>query len=442
MKSLLRIARTSLLLWFGAAFLAGGLVCLSMGIQWAAQQQLYRNDGRTVDAVVLSKSIKPASRQENSSTRYEITYRFTTENGMEIHGTDAVGVELWESLAQGGRVRITYLSGDPQSNRVENSGDMGSSLAAIVLGSVFGVVGGFFFVRSGTKVLRQWSILRAGDAVQGTITAIAPTNVEVNNVRQWEVRYQYRDHLSRIHEGTSDALAPGEAGTLAVGDKVNIRFDRERSEESVLESPELPLKEQGSQNSSSSETHPSFWTQLGGFARMLALVFVVIILGEVLTQLTGFDRIIARHEDVLLPATFATAALGFMLFMGGILYRIFGGEGEPMSHADVEDLSRRSAFHTRPSFARASAYRFKGKSAGSSFHDSFSIKEAKAAWNQRAWRNSLRWRGNFVIMAGVLLLTVGLFGVFIVIGTGGIKLLCAGAILYALVRTIVAFARE
>lgn len=174
---------------------------------------------------------------------------------------------------------------------------------------------------------------------------------------------------------------------------------------------------------------------------MLALVFVVIILGEVLSQLTGLDQIIARHEDVLLPATFATAALGFMLFMGGILYRIFGGDGEPMSHADVEDLSRRSAFHARPSFARASAYRFQGKSAGSSFHDAFSIKEAKAAWNQRAWRDSLRWRGNFVIMAGVLLLTVGLFGVFIVIGTGGIKLLCAGAMTYAGVRTIIAFAR-
>jgi len=35
---------------------------------------------------------------------------------------------------------------------------------------------------------------------------------------------------------------------------------------------------------------------------------------------------------------------------------------------------------------------------------------------------------------------VGLFGVFIVVGSGGIKLLCAGTIMYAVVRTIVAFA--
>jgi hypothetical protein len=173
---------------------------------------------------------------------------------------------------------------------------------------------------------------------------------------------------------------------------------------------------------------------------MLALVFAVIFLGEVLAQLTGIDRIIARHEAMLLAATVVTAVFGFTFFMGGILYRIFGG-GEPMSHADIEDLSRRASFQRRPSLARASAYRFRGKSAGSSFHDAFSIREAKAAWRQRAWRDSPRWRGNFAIMAGAFFLTVGLFGVFIVIGPGGIKLLCAGAIVYAIVRIIIAFAR-
>ena len=138
-----------------------------------------------------------------------------------------------------------------------------------------------------------------------------------------------------------------------------------------------------------------------------------------------------------------TTGLGFMLFMGGILYRLFGGgDGEPMSQGDVEDLARRTAFHSRSSVARASAYRFKGKSAGSSCHDSFTIKEAKAAWKQRAWRDSLRWRANFIVMAGVFFFAVGLFSIFIIIGTGGIKLLCAGAIMYALVRTIIAFARS
>jgi hypothetical protein len=219
-----------------------------------------------------------------------------------------------------------------------------------------------------------------------------------------------------------------------------VRFDRERPEQSVWD-PTFPAAQESLHGNRPSDAPRSLWKRIGGFARMLALVFVVIILGEVIAQLTGFDQIIARHEGVLLPATVAITALGFMLFMGGILYRIFGADGAPMSHADVEDLSRGSAFDRHPSLARASAYRFRGKSAGSSFSDAFSISEAKAAWKQRAWRDSLRWRGNFVVMAGAFLFTLGLFGIFIVIGAGGIKLLCAGAIGYALIKTIIAFAR-
>lgn len=113
-----------------------------------------------------------------------------------------------------------------------------------------------------------------------------------------------------------------------------------------------------------------------------------------------------------------------------------------MSHTDVEDISCSMLDSQRRQYlARASKYRFKGISAGSSFHDQFSIKEAKEAWKQRAWRTSLRWRGNFVIMGGVLLFATGLFSIFVVIGPNGIRLLCGAAILYALIRTFNAFAR-
>ena len=44
-------------------------------------------------------------------------------------------------------------------------------------------------------------------------------------------------------------------------------------------------------------------------------------------------------------------------------------------------------------------------------------------------------------MGGVLLLTVGLFGIFVVTGPAGIKLLCGGALVYMAVRMIGAFAR-
>ncbi len=437
MKSLFRIARRSFLLWFGAAFLAGGLVCLAMGIQSAAQERRYRNEGRTVDAVVLGKSIKPASRQENSSTRYEITYRFTTENGRVTQGADAVSVEQWESLDTGSAVKITYLPREPQSNRSESTGDSGSSLAAIILGSIFTVVGAVAFVRSSIRVLRQWSILKHGDLTQATVLAVHPGNAEINNVRQWEVRYQYRDHHGRVHEGTSGDVAPDLAHGVAVGDTVGVRFDRERPEHSAWIEPEALATEHAPP-----EHKPAFWQRLVNFATMLALLFGAIIAGEILLPAIGLDRFIARHEAVLMAATIGTTVAGFVLFMSGILYRIFSGATEAMTDLDVENLSRSTLdSQRRPYVARASKYRFKGKSAGASFHEQFSIREAKEAWRRGAWRGSLRWRSNFVIMGGALLLAAGLFSIFVVIGTNGIKFLCAGAIMYAAARTIIAFAR-
>jgi hypothetical protein len=86
-------------------------------------------------------------------------------------------------------------------------------------------------------------------------------------------------------------------------------------------------------------------------------------------------------------------------------------------------------------------YRFRGRSAGSSFSDRFSLREAKDAWRRRAWRTSPRWRSNFVVMLGVALFVIGLFGTFIVIGPNGVRLLCTAALVYAAFRTIVAVAR-
>lgn len=442
MTSLFRIARKSLLLWFGAAFLAGGLVCLFMGIDGAIEERRYQNDRRVAQAVVLTKSIKPASRDGNSSTRYEITYRFTTADGRTVEGIDAVSVETWEGLDAGSSFGITYLPDNLHASRAASSGSMESALAAIVLGSLFALVGGYFFVMNTMGVWRRWSILRNGATAQGTILAIEPTSTDIINVRQWEVRYQYRDHSGRIHQGTSADIAPKEARAFAIGDTVKVRFSREHPEESVWEAPGASAARPEVVNHSKPGNGAPFWKRLVNLAAMLALVFVVLVIGEIVIPITGLDDVIARHEGVLRATTIGMTALGFALFMGGILYRIFNGAGEPMSHADVENLLRSTRItRGRPYFMRASTYRFKGRSIGSSFHDEFSIKEAKEAWKQRAWRESFRWRGNFLVMGGVLLFAVGLVSISIVIGPNGIKLLSGGIVLYVMARTVIAFAR-
>jgi hypothetical protein len=128
--------------------------------------------------------------------------------------------------------------------------------------------------------------------------------------------------------------------------------------------------------------------------------------------------------------------------MGSIVVRTFGVAAEPMTATEVEDLARSVNLEARPAFGRVTRYRFRGRSAGASFSDRFTLREARHAWRSGAWRTDPRWRSNFVVMVGVMLLTIGLFGTFIVVGPNGVKLLCAGALLYAAGRTVAGLVRS
>lgn len=436
--TLFRLARRSLLLWFGAGFLCVGIILLATGLRDAARERRFQQAGVSVSAVVVSKSIVRASRQGSTTTKYEIAYRFVTEDRRAVEGVDVVDVEEWERLEPGRPFTVTYLPASPESSRAQGSGGMASALIMAALGSVFTLVGGTLFVVTGRRVLRGWRILRTGQAARGSVIAIRPTNVSVNRRRQWEIRYRYDDHLGRAHEGTSGSLPPREVEAFAVGDAIDVRFDRARPEHSIWGPPAAAP----AGAAASHRPLKSLWIWARNVATMLAIVFVALVVGEAMPAFKTLDHVIARHEGPLLALTITMTFIGFALFMGGILHRIFfGGGGTPMSHADVEDLSRSVRESPGPAVARASAYRFRGRSAASSFNEQFTVKEAKAAWRGRAWRTSGRWRSNFVVMAGVLIFTVGLFGIFAVTGPAGIKLLVGAVITYAAVRTIGAFAR-
>lgn len=420
-------------LWFGALFTCVGLIMLYGGIQDATRERAFQQQGQVVEAVVVGKSIERASREGNSSTKYVIAYRFTTDDGGAAEGVDAVGVEEWESLEPGSRFTITYLPGAPESSRAEGSGGMVSPLVMTGLGSLLALAGGVLVTRIATRIWRERRLLREGMPAQGTVIAVEPGNLAVNNVRQWRVRYRYQDHVGRPQEGASGLLPPEEARAVGVGDALSVRFDREHPGESVWDRTRTPAPE--------GTRLRSVLRRLGGFAVMLGLYLVATVVGESVPALKDLERLMARHQVSLLTVTIGMTVVGFVLFMGGILYRIFGGAGAPMTHGEVEDLSRSVRMEAPPYAGRVSAYRFRGRSAGSSFSEKFTVREAKDAWRQRSWRESPRWRSNFVVMAGVALFAPGLFGIFIVIGPNGIKLLLGAALVYAAVSIITAFAR-
>lgn len=167
-----------------------------------------------------------------------------------------------------------------------------------------------------------------------------------------------------------------------------------------------------------------------------ALLFIGI--GQGLAErsqtLQAADRFLNAHRALLLGITIGLAALGFVAFMGAILDLILT-RGRPLSREEIEAMQARALVSRTPVLARASAYRFTGEAAGAGAHDQWTLGQMKQAWRTRAWRGSRLWKRRFIVCLGVLMLMLGLFGLIIVIGSWGVKLLVALVLSYALIRT-------
>ena len=176
-----------------------------------------------------------------------------------------------------------------------------------------------------------------------------------------------------------------------------------------------------------------------GWGKMLGLLLLAIILGETIKPFKDLEQLIKLHEPLLLASTIGMAVLGFVILMGSILGMIMN-QGEPMSHREVEDSSRRMRDQAAwPYTWRASAYRIWGKTAGRQAHDEFSFHAMKEAWRTGAWWRTSQWRRRFVTTAGGLMIFFGIFGLIFVVAPISIKLFVGGTVLYALARTALGF---
>jgi len=120
-------------------------------------------------------------------------------------------------------------------------------------------------------------------------------------------------------------------------------------------------------------------------------VYVAVRLLDEVEALRPLVAFFDRHRRTGVLLTLPAAALGFALFMGGILHLVFTSRG--------------------PS-------------------EAFTLAELKAALRRGTWRRSPAWRRRIVVVLGVALFTLGLFGLFMVMGPVGVKLLLAAVLLY------------
>jgi hypothetical protein len=162
----------------------------------------------------------------------------------------------------------------------------------------------------------------------------------------------------------------------------------------------------------------------------LALVLVAAVLAE-LPPMPAVVVWIQQHEWQLMLATGSLGVVGFTLMMGGIL-KLLMDQDTSLSHADVEDVERSVRMAARPATWRASSYRLWGRAAGQQGSEQFSFRELKQAWKSGAVRHDRVWKRRFITSAGALMLAMGLFGTFVVLGPGWVKVLLGGALLYAM----------
>ena len=170
------------------------------------------------------------------------------------------------------------------------------------------------------------------------------------------------------------------------------------------------------------------------------VLFVAARLAE-LPWIKRLDAWLAAHEDLGAAIMGGTGVLGFVLMLGGIIASMMS-DSEPLSSEEIEaSLRRQRDAAARPYIWRRSRFRVKGASAGRGVEVETTFAAVKGACRSGEWRRDPYWRRFFVMALGAALMTIGLFGVFVVIAPGPVKILCAGTVLYVAVRTAVALAR-
>ncbi len=176
-----------------------------------------------------------------------------------------------------------------------------------------------------------------------------------------------------------------------------------------------------------------------GWIGPAALVLLAIVLAE-LPQIQQAGQTIDGYREPLLAATIGLAALGFTVFMGGLLSMLMAS-GTAMTHEEIEGaISQRQGFG-RATIWRVAAHRVFGAAAGQQATSEASFAGVKDAWRTGEWRRDTHWRRFFLVAAGALMLVYGLFGIILVVGPTHIKVLVAGVMAYATAMTVWGFAR-
>jgi hypothetical protein len=129
-----------------AIFLLMAAIFLPPGLTTVHRESLFRREGETVSATVLTKSSRYEGQGRGSGRHYRIGYRFVTHDGIPVEGSDQISAGMWRSIGERESIPIVYLPDHPQQNRLL-ANDPGRMPLDCVLGTAFLAVGALLFGR-------------------------------------------------------------------------------------------------------------------------------------------------------------------------------------------------------------------------------------------------------------------------------------------------------
>lgn len=227
-------------LWFGGISLLVGapflIIGLYIGVQTNIVNKRLDTEGRTVEGMVLTKTITSkssgSSRHRSSTPTYKVTFRFVTPGGL-VNGEAEMTRDAWDALVEREPIRVTYVPDAPQHHRVEGQ-TSGWILPVIftILGGIFTTMGGFIFFRAWSRLQLGTRLQREGITTTATVSDVQVSYLRINGVNQCVVLYHYQDDRGRSHTG-KEYFSPEEAGRWKQGDQVSIRYDRRRPQHSI-----------------------------------------------------------------------------------------------------------------------------------------------------------------------------------------------------------------
>jgi hypothetical protein len=238
-KSFFSLAKRSFAFWFGGIWFFAGTPFLISGIYvgfdtWRKDESFAR-EGQVTQGMVLTKWISHSrDSQHRESTSYWVGFRFRAPDGAVVKRAAQVDGDLWDRLVEREPIRVAFLPGDPQTNRIE--GETSAWMLPIIftgLGLVFVPIGGYIFFKGVGGILRELRLQSEGTLAKATVVEVEPTNTYFKGVQQWRIRYRYRDSLGRDHDGASNVMPPEEAQEWKAGDTGTVRFDAHAPKKSI-----------------------------------------------------------------------------------------------------------------------------------------------------------------------------------------------------------------